>query len=120
MDFGWWSSLGWRRSVALKEMLQFVTIQPGCGAVILRLLLIGVFALVLCLVVEQSDQEVDVLHSQTQDFILAELLVRWMCGNEFSQLGESPIYVLLPPALTAVGEDTASNFLRRACLTTST
>lgn len=41
-----------------------------------------------------------------------------MCGNEFSQLRESPIYVLLPPALTAVGEDTASDFLRRAYLTT--
>lgn len=68
------------------------------------------------LVIEQSDQEVDVLHSQTKDFILAELLIRWVCGNEFSELRESPVHILLSPALTGVGEDTASKFLRRTVI----
>lgn len=105
--------MGQRRSVAPIKRFPFVTVQPGRGALVL--ILCRVPALVLCLVVEQSDQEVDVLHSQTEDFILAELLVRRVCGDEFPQLGERPVHVLLSPALAAVGEDTASEFLRRAC-----
>lgn len=117
MGRGWRGSAGRRRGLALEKRIQFVTVQPNCGAFFLGLILRWVPALVLCLVVEQSDQEVDVLDSKTQDFILAELLVRWVCGNEFSQLRESPVHVLLSPALTAVCEDTPGNFLRRACKT---
>lgn len=107
--------MGQGRSVALKERVQFVTVQPGRDAFVLSLIVSGVPALVLGLVVEQSDQEVDVLHSQTKDLVLAELLVGWVCGNELSQLRESAVHVLLSPALAAVGEDTASDFLWRAC-----
>lgn len=117
MSWGWRGSAGRRRGVALEKRVQFVTVRPNCGAFFLGLILSWVPALVLCLVVEQSDQEVDVLDSKTQDFILAELLVRRVCGNEFSQLRESPVHVLLSPALTAVCEDTPGNFLRRACKT---
>jgi len=97
----------------MKKTIQFITVQPGRGSLVL--VLSRVPALVLGLVVEQRDQEVDVFDSQTEDLVLAELLVGRVCGNELPQLGESPVHVLLSPALTAVGEDTASDFLRRAC-----
>lgn len=106
--------MGQRRGVALKKRVPFISVQFSCGALVL--ILSRVPAFVLCLVIEQSDQEVDVFHSQTEDFILAELLVGWVCGNEFPQLRERPVHVLLPPALAAVGEDTASEFLRRAVI----
>lgn len=107
--------MGRRRSVALKKSVPLVTVQPGCRAFVLGLLVLSrVPALVLRLVAEQSDQEVDVLHGQTQDFILAELLVGRVRGDEFPQLGEGAVHVLLSPALAAVGEDTAGDLLRRA------
>jgi hypothetical protein len=42
-----------------------------------------------------------------QDFILRELLVRRVCGHQLPQFSECTAYVLLPPALPAVGEDLA-------------
>lgn len=102
--------MGRRRSVALEKRVEFL-VQPGGGA----LILLVPAALVLGLVVEQSDQEVDVLDRQPQDFVLAELFVRRVRRDEFPQLGERPVDVLLAPPLTAVGEDAASDFLRRAC-----
>lgn len=108
-------SWGWHgSSVGLKKRVQSAAHRPCYGTLVLGWVLSWVPALVLGLVIEQSDQEVDVLYSQAQDFVLAELLVRWVSGNEFPQLRESPVHILLSPALTAVGEDTASKFLRGA------
>lgn len=101
----------------MEKRVQLVSVQPSGGALVLALVSIRVPALVLRLVVKQSDQEVDVLHSQPQNFILAELLVGWVRGNEFPQLGKSSVHVLLAPALAAVGKDAASYFLRWACRT---
>lgn len=53
-------------------------------------------------------QEVDVPEGETQDLVLAELPVGGVSGQEAPQLGERPVDVLLPPALTAVGEDPAT------------
>lgn len=106
--------MGWRRSVALKTRVQFFACQTRSHALILHIILSRVPALVLVLVIEQCDQEVDVLHGQAEDFVLAEFLVGWVRGNEFPQLRESPVDVLLSPAFTAVGEDAAGEFLGRA------
>lgn len=61
------------------------------------------------LVLQQVGEEADVFHSEPQDLILAQFLVRGVRGDEFTELSECPVYVLLPPAFTAVGEDTADN-----------
>lgn len=55
MGWGCRGSAGRRRGVALEKRVQFVTVQPNCGAFFLGLILSWVPALVLCLVVEQSD-----------------------------------------------------------------
>lgn len=106
--------LGRRRGVALEQRVELL-LQPG-GGVLVSLVQARVrAALVLGLVVQQGDQEVDVLDRQPQDLVLAELLVGRMRGDEFPQLGERPVDVLLAPALTAVGEDAAGYLLRLAC-----
>lgn len=61
------------------------------------------------LVLQQVGQEADVLHSEPQDLILAQLLVRGVSGDEFAKLRKRPVYVLLPPTFTTVGEDTTYN-----------
>lgn len=106
--------LGRGRGVALEQGVELL-LQPGGGALVLPVHVWVPAALVLSLVVQQSDQEVDVLDRQAQNFVLAELLVGRMCRDEFPQLGKSPVDVLLAPALTAVGEDATGYFLRRAC-----
>lgn len=106
--------LGRRRGVALEQRVELL-LQPGGGALVLLVHVRVPAALVLGLVIQQSHQEVDVLDRQPQNFILAELLVGRMRRDEFPQLGESPVDVLLAPALTTVGEDAAGYFLRRAC-----
>lgn len=61
------------------------------------------------LVLQEVGEEADVLHSQPQDLILAQLLVRGVSGDEFAELRKSPVYVLLPPTFTTVSEDAAYN-----------
>lgn len=70
----------------------------------------GPLAALLLLVIEQLGQEVDVLHGQAEDLILAELLVWGMRGDQLAELSEGPVYVLLPPSLPAVGEDAPYDF----------
>lgn len=72
--------------------------------------------LVTRLVIQQLDEEVDVLHGEAQDLVLAELLVRRVGRDEFAKLRERTIYVLLPPAFAAVSEDTPSQLLRRTII----
>lgn len=84
----------------------------------LALVLVGavrqaVFTAVIGLVIQQLHQEVDVLHSKPQDLVLAQLLVWWVCGDELSKLRESTVHILLTPALTAIGENTPGQLLRR-------
>lgn len=107
-----WGALGRRRGVTLEERVE-CPLRAGGGALVFLVRVPA--ALVLGLVVQQGDQEVDVLDRQAQNFVLAELLVGRVRGDEFPQLGESPVHVLLAPALAAVGEDAAGDFLRRAC-----
>ena len=66
------------------------------------------------LVAQQLGQEVDVLHGQSEDLVLAELLVRRVGGDERAELGERPVHVLLSPALAAVREDPTHDFGLRA------
>lgn len=116
-DWVHWVSVGRHRgkwSLTLEKRRLSFPAQPGPGAPVLSTVLPWVPTLVLGLVVQQSDQEVDVLDCQAQDLIFAELLVRRVCGDQFSQLKKRAVNVLLPPALPAVGEDTAGEFLRRA------
>lgn len=61
------------------------------------------------LVLEEVGEEADVLHSQPEDLVLAELLVRRVRGDEFAELGERPVYILLPPAFTTISEDATDN-----------
>lgn len=68
------------------------------------------------LVAQQLGQEVDVLHGQSEDLVLAELLVRRVGGDELAELGECPVHVLLSPALAAVGEDPTHDFGLRALM----
>lgn len=56
------------------------------------------------LALQQSHQEVDVAHGQPQDLVLAELFLRRVRGNEFPQLCEGCVDIMLAPALTCVGE----------------
>lgn len=71
---------------------------------------LGPLGALLLLVIKQLGQEVDVLHSQAKDLVLAELLVWGMRGNQLAQFGKRPIHILLPPSLPAVGEDSPHNF----------
>lgn len=56
------------------------------------------------LALQQSHQEVDVAHGQPQDLVLAELFLRRVRGNEFPQLCEGCVDIMLAPALPCVGE----------------
>lgn len=61
------------------------------------------------LVLQEVGQEADVLHSEPQDFIFAQLLV-WRVGrDEFAELRKCPVYILLPPTFPTVGEDATDN-----------
>ena len=71
---------------------------------------LGPLGALLLLVVQQLGQEIDVLHGQAEDLILAELLVWGMCGDQLAELSERPVHILLPPSLPAVGEDASHNF----------
>lgn len=71
---------------------------------------LGPLGALLLLVIEQLGQEVDVLHGQAEDLILAELLVWGMRGDQLAELSEGPIHILLPPSLPAVGENAPHNF----------
>lgn len=57
------------------------------------------------LALQQSHQEVDVAHGQPQDLVLAELFLRRVRGNEFPQLREGCVDIMLAPALACVGEN---------------
>lgn len=61
------------------------------------------------LVLQEVGEEADVLHGKPQDLVLAQLLVRGVSGDELAKLRKRPVYVLLPPTLTTVCEDTAYN-----------
>ncbi len=56
------------------------------------------------LALQQSHQEVDVAHGQPQDLVLAELFLGRVRGDEFPQLCEGCVDIMLAPALTCVGE----------------
>lgn len=56
------------------------------------------------LALQQLHQEVDVAHGQPEDLVLAQLLLRRMSGDEFTQLRKSRVDVVLAPALPCVGE----------------
>lgn len=99
-----------RRGASVSQILAFVL--PPIRT--LRHTVRRAFArLIARLVVQQLDEEVDVLHGESQYLVLAELLVRRVGRDEFTELGESAVHVLLPPALTAVREDAPSQLLRR-------
>lgn len=65
------------------------------------------------LVVQQPDEEVNVLHGQSQDLVFAEFFVRWVSRDEFAKFRKSSVYVLLPPAFSTISENTASQLLWR-------
>src|SRR6218665_171467 len=64
-------------------------------------------------------EQLYVLDGQSQDLVLAELLIRGMGWNELAKFGEGTVHVLLPPSLAAVREDTANDLadgsLTRRC-----
>ncbi len=64
----------------------------------------GVAGRLTALALQQLHQEVDVAHGQTQDLVLAQLLLRRMGGDELAELGEGGVDVVLAPALPRVGE----------------
>lgn len=66
------------------------------------------------LVVQEFGQEVYVLHGQSEDLVLGELLVGRVSGDELAKLGEGTIHILLAPALTTVGEYPPHDFGLRA------
>lgn len=64
----------------------------------------GVAGRLTALALQQLHQEVDVAHGQTQDLVLAQLLLRRMGGDELAELSEGRVNVVLAPALPRVGE----------------
>lgn len=56
------------------------------------------------LILQHGAQQLDVPNGQSQDLVLAELLVGRVRGHEASQVGERAVHVLLTPAFAAVGE----------------
>lgn len=56
------------------------------------------------LVIQELGQEVYVLHGQSEDLVLGELLVWRVGGDELAEVSEGTIHILLAPALTTVGE----------------
>lgn len=57
------------------------------------------------LALQQLHKEVDVAHGQTQDLILAELLLWRMGGDELAELCKGGVHIMLAPALPCVGEN---------------
>lgn len=64
----------------------------------------GVAGRLTVLTLQQLHQEVDVAHGQTQDLVLAQLLLWRVGGDELAELGEGGVDVVLAPALPCVGE----------------
>lgn len=64
----------------------------------------GVAGRLTTLALQQLHQEVDVAHGQTQDLILAQLLLRRMGGDEFTELGEGGVDVVLAPPFPRIGK----------------
>lgn len=97
----WWRSFGvagqgpgvWRRLQPLHVASEET--EQGGGGVAGRLA---------ALALQQLHQEVDVAHGQAQDLVLAQLLLRWMGGNELAELGKGGVDVVLAPALPRVGK----------------
>lgn len=56
------------------------------------------------LVLQQREQEGDVAHGQSQDLILAQLLLRRMSRDELPELRKRRVNALLTPALAGVTE----------------
>lgn len=56
---------------------------------------------------QDLDQEVDVSHCQAKRFILAQLLVWRVSGDELPQPGKGSVHILLPPPLPGVCADLA-------------
>lgn len=83
----------WRR-------LQLLHVPPEQGEQCCR----GVARLLAALALQQLHQEVDVAHGQTQDLVLAQLLLRRMGGDELAELSKGGVHVVLAPALPGVGE----------------
>lgn len=54
---------------------------------------------------QDLDQKVDVPHRQAKRFVLAQLFVWRVGGDELPQLGKGAVHVLLPPALPRVCEE---------------
>lgn len=67
------------------------------------------------LVLQEVGEEADVLHGKSQDLVFAQLLVRRVSGDEFAKLRERTVYILLPPALTAVCENATHNLRLASC-----
>jgi hypothetical protein len=63
------------------------------------------------LVSQQPHQEAYILHGQAQHLVLAQLPVGRVGGQQLPELCEGAVNVLLPPALTAVGEHSPSHLL---------
>lgn len=60
--------------------------------------------LLLLLPFQHVAQEADVLDGQTEDLVLAQLLLRRVSGHQFSQFRKRAAYVLLPPTFPAVAK----------------
>lgn len=57
------------------------------------------------LVLQQREQEGDVTHGQSQDLVLAQLLLRRMSRDELPEFRKRRVNALLTPALASVTED---------------
>lgn len=75
----------------------------------------GVAGRLTVLTLQQLHQEVDVAHGQTQDFVLAQLLLWGMGGDELAELGEGGIDIVLAPALPRVGEHLPGHGAAKSC-----
>lgn len=64
----------------------------------------GVAGWLTALALQKLHQEVDVAHGQTQDLILAQLLLRRMGGDELTELSKGSVDIVLAPALPCIGE----------------
>lgn len=75
----------------------------------------GVARLLAALALQQLHQEVNVAHGQTQDLVLAQLLLRRMGGDELAELCEGSVDVVLAPALPGVGEHLSGHGAEQGC-----
>lgn len=64
----------------------------------------GVAGRLTALALQQLHQEVDVAHGQTQDLVLAQLLLRRMGGDEFTEFGKGGVDIVLAPTLPRIGK----------------